>query len=219
MAFLPFSQRAKAWEPIALELRRLANVGENEVLDPEVLAAKVGLCLVDARVALESFSETDRTHLLETASNSWSGGVYPKPLPNGKLICIINPNHDRKRSRITLMEEVVHIHRKHKPSGLRDVTPGLRLREYHTEQEEEAYGVGAAALMPWAQFYHVLDAGTGISDIAEKFDVSEALVEYRVKITGATNLYRSRCRHPREHPRKLPAGSSGASGRSQSQPA
>ncbi len=117
MAFLLFSQRAKAWEPIALELRGLANVSENEVLDPEVLAAKVGLCLVDARVALESFSEADRSHLLETASNSWSGGVYPKPLPNGKLICIINPNHDRKRSRITLMEEVVHIHRKHKPSS------------------------------------------------------------------------------------------------------
>jgi len=211
MAFLPFSRRAKAWEPIAQELRSLANVTGNEVLCPEVLAAKVGLFLIDARVALENFSEADRRHLLQTASDSWSGGVYPKPLPNGKLVCIINPSHHRRRNRITLMEEVVHIHRRHTPSGLRDVMPGLRLREYHADQEEEAYGVGAATLLPWAQFYHVLDAGIEVPDVAERFDVTEALVEYRIKITGATNLYRSR----RGNARKVPPRSSGADDRSQ----
>lgn len=193
MAFLPFSERAKVWEPIAVQLRRLANVRNGDLLSPEVLAEKVGLCLVEARVTLEGFSELDREHLLSAASNSWSGGVYPKPLPNGKFVCIINPNHPRRRNKITLMEEIVHIQRKHKPSGLRDVMPGLRLREYHADQEEEAYGVGAAVLLPWGEFYHLLDTGTGIPDIADTFDVTQALVQYRIKITGASNLYRSRC--------------------------
>ena len=30
-------------------------------------------------------------------------------------------------------------------------------------------------------------------DLAEAFDVTEALIEYRIKVTGATNLYRRRC--------------------------
>lgn len=192
MAFLPFSQQGKLWEPIATELRQLGGVRNGELIDPAVLAERVGLHLVDANSALEGFSKADRDHLLVTASDSWSGGVFPKPLPNGRCICIINPNHTRRRNRITLMEEVVHIHRKHKPSGLRDVMPGLRVRDYHKEHETEAYGVGAAVLLPWSQFYHQLDAGNPIAEIAEAFDVTEALVQYRIKITAATNLYRNR---------------------------
>lgn len=192
MAFLPFSQRAQVWEPIALQLRRLSAVKDGSILDPEILAARVGLCLVDAHAALEGFSKPDQDHLLVTASDAWSGGVYPVPLPNGACICILNPNHPRRRNRITLMEEVVHIYRKHQPSGLRDVMPGLRVREYHKEHETEAYGVGAAVLLPWGQFYHQLDAGTPVADLAERFDVTEALIQYRIKVTGSSNLYRNR---------------------------
>lgn len=86
------------------------------------------------------------------------------------------------------MEEIVHKYRNHVPTGLREVLPGLRTRTYNHAQEAEAYGVGAAALLPWSTFYHDLDAGTAIPDIAEAYDVSTQLVEYRIKITGATNL-------------------------------
>jgi hypothetical protein len=192
MAFLPFSARAKVWEPIALGLRRLADTRNGDIVDPVLLADQVGLVLVDARWAIEGFSQADREHLLTTASSSWSGGVMPRPLPNGKCICIINPNHDRRRNRITLMEEVVHIHRNHRPTGLRDVMPGLRVRDYHSDQEAEAYGVGAAVLLPWAKFFHSVNDGASVFDMAEAFDVTVALVEYRIKITGATNLYRNR---------------------------
>lgn len=181
------------WEPIALELRRLANVRNGELLDPEALAAAVGLCLVDANWALEDFSTGDREYLMVTKTNAWSGGVMPKPLPNGKCVCILNPNHPRRRNRITLMEEVVHKYRQHIPTGLREVLPGLRVRDYNKQQESEAYGVGAAVLLPWGQFYHGVNAGQSIYDLAEAFDVTEALIEYRIKVTGATNLYRSRC--------------------------
>jgi hypothetical protein len=194
MAFLPFSARARLWEPIAISLWRLAGVSDGDLLAPEDLAPKVGLCLVDAAFALEEFSEADRHHLLVAAGDRWSGGVLPLPLPDGTFICILNPNHARRRNRITLMEEIVHKYRNHVPSGLREVTPGLRTRTYDHAQEAEAYGVGAAALLPWSAFYHTLNAGTPIADIAEAYDVTRPLVEYRIKITGATNLYRSRCR-------------------------
>lgn len=192
MAFLPFSQRGQLWEPIAVQLRRLSSVRDGELVDPAILAERVGLQLVDAASVLEGFPKEDRDHLLVTAADAWSGGVFPKPLPNGKCICIINPTHHRRRNRITLMEEIVHIHRKHKPSGLRDVMPGLRVRDYHKDHETEAYGVGAAVLLPWSQFYHQLDAGSPVTEMAEIFDVTEALIRYRIKVTGATNLYRHR---------------------------
>jgi hypothetical protein len=193
MAFLPFSARARHWEPVAIALRSLAGVRDGELLVPEDLAAKVGLCLVDAHSVLKGFCEADRRHLLVTASDCWSGGVLPFPLPDGRCICILNPNHQRRRNRITLMEEIVHKHRNHVPTGLREVMPGLRTRTYDQAQEAEAYGVGAAALLPWNTFYHMLDEGTPVPDIAETYDVTIPLVEYRIKITGATNLYRNRC--------------------------
>lgn len=191
---MPFSERAKEWEPIAAGLRRIAGASDGDLLAPEALAGKVGLRLVDAHYALADFSEADRQHLLVTASDSWSGGVLPCPLPDGRCICILNPNHPRRRNRITLMEEIVHMHRKHVPTGLREVLPGLRVRSYDAGQEAEAYGVGAAALLPWSSFFHCIDRGASIEDIAEMYDVTTQLAEYRIKITGATNFYRSRRR-------------------------
>lgn len=219
MPFFPFSKRAKAWEMIAIDLRTLAGVDANEIPVPEIFADKVGLQLMDARIVLGNFSAADQDHLLSVASGSWSGGVYPRALPNGRFVCILNPTHSRRRNRITLMEEVVHIHRGHKASGLRDVMPGLRLRDYHVVEEAEAYGVGAAVLLPWPQFYGALNVGTAISDIAEAFDVTEALVQYRIKITGASNLYRSRCQTSLIKRLNVPAGSTDVDDRFRSWPA
>lgn len=74
--------------------------------------------------------------------------------------------------------------------------PGLRVCEYHKGLETEAFGVGAAVLLRWGQFYHKLNAGTPIDELAEAFDVTEPLVQYRINITGATNLYRERRKRP-----------------------
>jgi hypothetical protein len=177
---------------VAIALRRLACARDGENIDAKLLAEKVGLCLFDARCALKSFSQCDRDHLLITARDRWSGGVLPRPLPNGKMVCILNPTHHRRRNRITLMEEIVHVYQNHVSTGLRDVIPGLRVRNYNHLHEAEAYGVGAAVLLPWGSFYHALDAGNPVREIAEDYDVTVPLVEYRIKVTGASNLYRNR---------------------------
>ena len=90
------------------------------------------------------------------------------------------------------MEEVVHIYRGHTPTGLHELLPGLRVRDYDKNQEAEAYGVGAAVLLPWSQFFGDINAGKSVYQLSEAFDVTEALIEYRIKVTGATNLYRDR---------------------------
>ncbi|MGA9040731.1 MAG: ImmA/IrrE family metallo-endopeptidase [Terriglobales bacterium] len=138
-----------------------------------------------------------RSYLLDGAGGHWSAGVHTIPLPDGTYLCILNPTHDLRRKRISLMEEIAHVFLRHKPTIVRDIGEGLSSRDCDASQEHEAYGVGAAALMPWASFFHDLNEGMSIEEIATKYGVSTALVAFRISITGATNLHRSRQKNRR----------------------
>jgi hypothetical protein len=192
--FTPFSKRAKLWEPTALGLRKLLGLGLEDPLDPWQLAPKVGLRVVDEQTVRGLLDGEDRAHLLDTGSHCWSGGVYPTPLPDGNLLCILNPTHSHRRSKITLMEEIVHTHLKHKPTKLVIVADGIQVRNYDRSQEEEAYGVGAAALVPWRPLFAALNGSRTINELAEQLDLSTDLIGYRIKIAGAHRLYQARQR-------------------------
>lgn len=174
-----------------MALRRLAGAATKELLDPWRLAAVVGLKVVDD----EFFKVLERQQgpeLTLAGRNHWSGGVYPRPLPNGMLLCFLNPWHSRRRRKITLMEEILHVHLGHKPTKLILSADGLEVRDFDRSQEAEAYGIGAAALIPWVTLFPELNKGSTIQDLAEAYDVTTQLVLYRIKITGAYRLYISR---------------------------
>jgi hypothetical protein len=193
--FLPFSERARTWEPKAQQLRSLLRLRTEDILDPFELAPRVGLTLMDVfEVPIE---DELRSYLLDGAGSNWSAGVYPTPLPDGTYLCILNPTHDLRRRRITLMEEIAHVFSRHRPTTVRDIGGGLSSRDYDASQEHEAYGIGAAAIMPWASFFHDLNDGMSVEEIATKYGISTALVVYRISITGATNLHRSRQKNHR----------------------
>lgn len=190
----PFSARAKKWEPHGQALRRLLNLSPREPLDPYELAPAVGLRLVDVNSICELLSSDVAKRILVQDKDAWSGGVFAKPLPDGTRICILNSTHGSRRCKITLMEEVAHVHLKHVPTGLVRSADGLRMRDYNKEQEEEAFGVGAAALMPWETFFRAINAGRTIKQLAEMYELSEQLITYRINISGAHKLYSARQR-------------------------
>jgi len=194
MVLLPFSPRSKTWESAAFALRRLAEIGPHDCLDPWKLAPKLKLAVLDGRVALKSLNERDRQRLLGEDRFSWSGGVYPKPFPDGTCLCILNPTHSKRRNKVTLMEEIAHSYLNHKPSGLRVIEDGLEVREYNKAQEQEAYGVGAAALIPWLTFFPLVNSGRTIEQLADHYDVTRDLIIYRIKITGAFRVFQARQR-------------------------
>jgi len=68
------------------------------------------------------------------------------------------------------------------------------MREYNNAQEEEAFGVGAASLIPWEAFFRNINAGRTIDELAETYELSQPLITYRIKITGAYKLYCARQR-------------------------
>jgi hypothetical protein len=63
-------------------------------------------------------------------------------------------------------------------------------RDYNRADEEAAYAVGAAALVPFAALSHLVFEGRTAEQIAARFHVSRQLVEYRIKVTHLWSDYK-----------------------------
>src|SRR5690606_1887788 len=115
-------------------------------------------------------------------------------LPDGRRLIILNPTHSKNRHNATLMEEISHVFLGHKPSRLaivkRDKQGNVLARDYNQEIEEEAYGTGAAALIPFTSLKRFVEQGKTAAEIARHFHVSRALVEYRIKVSRLWDSYK-----------------------------
>lgn len=190
---LPPTQKRRQFELRALALRDFARVGENEALDPFALAQFAKLLVVDFQ-QIDGLTKETRDHLLGEAANKWSGGACANPLPNGWRLVILNPTHGRRRNRATLMEEVCHVFLGHKANRLAVVAQDKRgrtiAREYNQADEEAAYAIGAAALVPYIALRRLMLNGKSSQEIARHFEVSRELVEYRLKVTRLWTSYK-----------------------------
>jgi len=190
---LPPTEKRKQYELRALALRDFAGVREHDPVDPFALARFAKLMVVDFD-QVKGLSPESRAHLLGPASEEWSGGACSRPLPNGWRIVILNPAHGIHRNRATLMEEISHVFLGHQPNRLAVIgrNPTVRegaatlasaARDYNKSDEEAAYAVGAAALVPYQSLRRLVLERRRADQIARKFGVSRQLVEYRIKVT------------------------------------
>ncbi len=177
-ALPPAGAKWRQFEQKALEIRRFAGVTPDKRLDPEALAEIIKLRIVRLS-AIDGLSDQTRDHL-ET-SGQWSGAAT-EIMPDGSRIIIINDAQSRTRQTATLMEEICHTLLGHEPSRIR--TGDKAGRTYRKQIEEEAYGVGAAALVPYQTLAEMLATGQTARNIASHFGVSVALVEYRMTVLG-----------------------------------
>lgn len=194
---LPQSRRARDYEIRARALREFAGLRfDDEPLDPFRLARYAKLSVVPFN-EIKGLSDSAREHLLGEGKDSWSGGAASLRLPDGSKLIILNPTQSRNRQNATLMEEICHVFLGHRPSRLAiEVKNSLGVeiaRDYDRQIEEEAYGVGAAALVPFTALKRFVESGKGSDEIARHFKVSKALIEYRLKITLLWDNYRN---HP-----------------------
>ena len=190
---VPPGQKWRQFELSAIGLRAFARIKPDQPLDPFRLARFADLLVLDFD-AVQGLSEQSRKHLLGDAASEWSGGACSIPLPNGKRVVILNPTHGRMRTNATLMEEIAHVFLGHRPSRLKVVAQDERgrtmSRDYRKADEEAAYGVGAAALVPFSSLRRSVFAGKSSLEIARHFRVSRELVEYRLKVTHLWSTYR-----------------------------
>jgi IrrE N-terminal-like domain len=172
---------------------------DDEPLDPFALADYAKLLVVDFE-KIKGLSAEAREHLLGTGSDAWSGGTSAQKLPNGWRLVILNPRHGAARNNATLMEEVCHVFLGHKANRLHIVAEdenGKTIsRDYNDADEEAAYAVGAAALVPFTSLRRFVLRGKTSREIAQHFNVSRDLIEYRIKVSRLWQAYKER--HPEE---------------------
>src|SRR5437868_7551049 len=201
-------------------MRDFAGVSGDQPLDPFALAQAAKLLVVDFD-SIEGLSPESRKHLLSEGAEEWSGGACSRPLPNGWRLVILNPAHGKQRNRATLMEEVAHVFLGHTPNRLAIIgrnptvregaenpggNPTVReganqtlARDYNHDDEEAAYAVGAAALVPYEALRRFVNRGRRSGEIARHFGVSRQLVEYRIKVTHLWNQYKRASTSRAEH--------------------
>ncbi|HSB29226.1 MAG TPA: ImmA/IrrE family metallo-endopeptidase [Pyrinomonadaceae bacterium] len=192
---LPPGEKWRRIELKALGLRDFARVRRNQPLDPFDLARFANLLVIKFD-QVKGLSDGAREHLLGEAVEAWSGGACT--LPNGAKLVILNPTHGRARTNATLMEEICHVFLGHQANRLSVVVKDSRgkvmSRDYRKSDEEEAYGVGAAGLVPYASLRSFLLQGKTSRQIAAHFRVSRELVEYRMKVTKLWSEYKTGAR-------------------------
>lgn len=189
---LPPGEKWRNYEIRALGLRDFARVRLDLPLNPFNLARFANLIVLSFD-EIQGLSKTAREHLLGPAAEEWSGGACS--LPNGMKLVILNPKHGKARTNATLMEEICHVFLGHEPNRLsivvKDDRGRVMARDYRKADEEAAYAVGAAGLVPYSALRKFLHEGKTSSDIAAHFRVSRELVEYRLKVTHLWKDYKA----------------------------
>ena len=72
-------------------------------------------------------------------------------------------------------------------------------RDYNQADEEAAYAVGAAALVPYSALRRLVTEGRNSTEIARHFRVSRQLAEYRIKVTHLWAEYKRASAARTEH--------------------
>lgn len=189
---LPPTAKRRVYERIALKIREFAATPLDQPLNPWKLAPYVKIRVMDLK-QIEGLSEETRQTLLGDNGKAWSGGAS-RPLPDGSRLVFLNPNHTRERQAATLMEEICHVILGHSPTKLMTAerNAALHFRNFDKNQEEVAYAVGAASLIPYFSLKHAVMAGLSSDIIARRFAVSRDLVEYRIKVCRLWPEYKLR---------------------------
>ncbi|HEV7700293.1 MAG TPA: ImmA/IrrE family metallo-endopeptidase [Pyrinomonadaceae bacterium] len=196
MKDIPPTQRGRHHEVRAQALREFAGLrSDDEPLDPFLLAKYAKLLVVPFE-QIHALSPETTEHLLGSGKDAWSGGAASVKLPSGEKLIILNPTHGKNRHNATLMEEISHVFLGHKPSRLsienKNKDGKAIARDYNQSIEEEAYGTGAAALIPYSSLKRMVGDGKTTAEIARHFRVSRALVEFRIKISRLWDEYASK---------------------------
>lgn len=192
---LPPTRKGRQFEIRALGLRDFAGLKrDDERLNPFDLAHYAKL-LVASFEQIEPFlSAETKSHLLGDGSDKWSGGACSQTLQDGRKLIILNPTHNQNRQNATLMEEICHVFLGHKPSRLAIENVNKHgkpiARDYREDDEEAAYSIGAAALVPFSSLRRFVEQGKTSREIARHFNVSRELVEYRMKVSRLWETYK-----------------------------
>lgn len=166
-------------ERTSMSFRQKLKIGAAQALPARILAEHLGVILLTPR-DIPGMIEDD----IQVLSGDNGYSAMSLAVDDRKLI-IRNPSHGEARTESDLMHELAHFIRKHNESGRADWgNLGLAMPVYDKEQEDEAKFLGGCLQVPREGLLKVVLNGMLPSEIATMFGASEALVGYRIKVTG-----------------------------------
>lgn len=194
-SILPPTRKGREYEIRAIGLREFAGLRrDDERLNPFELARYAKLLVASFEQIEPLLSEETKAHLLGDGSDKWSGGACSQTLFDGRKLIILNPTHNENRKNATLMEEICHVFLGHQPSRLAVENVNKHgkpiARDYREADEEAAYSIGAAALVPFSALRKYVEQGKTSREIGKHFNVSRELVEYRMKVSRLWDEYK-----------------------------
>jgi len=178
-----FERGFKAWcENVALRLRRELGLGPTAPLDPRRVASHLAI-EVHTPYDIPEFDRICLTRLVKEDPDSWSAVTLST---REKGIVILNPAHSRARQASDLMHELAHILLSHDPARIDVAEDGsLVLFTYDKEQEEEANWLAGCLLLPRDALLSMRQrTGADLRLGAREYGVSEAMLQYRLNVTG-----------------------------------
>jgi len=180
----------KTWaEKLALSIRGELDLASHAPLAPARLAEHLGVRVWTPHDVI-GLPQSVLDQLLWTDPDGWSAVTCT--VGDAALI-IYNPCHSAARQNSDVAHELAHIILEHEPSKLVLSHDGtMVMRSFDEKQEEEANWLGWCLLLPRPALLHAMKMRLAVAVIAQQWNVSEKLVEYRIRMTGVRAQFKRR---------------------------
>ncbi len=185
-----FDRGFKAWaERTALAFRRELKLAAFDPLEPELLAAHLGITLWTPR-DIPWLPADVLEQLIETDPWGWSGVSLAL---NGHGVIIYNPRKSVGRQSSDITHELAHFVLEHQPSTI-ILSPELDfgMRTFDAKQEDEANWLAWCLLLPREALVKARIRKLSVSEIAQIYAVTETLVNMRMARTGVSSQFKTR---------------------------
>jgi IrrE N-terminal-like domain len=180
----------KSWaERTAASLRADLSLSTLEPLDPRVLATYLQVRLITPS-DIPGIPQTVLKQLLNVDPWGWSALTI---MQGDAALVIYNPKHSAGRQASDIAHELAHIILGHEAAKLIMSADGqLVMRTYDQKQEDEANWLAWALLLPRDALLHNRKMRVTAKQIAQRYCVTETLVQFRMRVTGVEAQLRAR---------------------------
>lgn len=166
---------------VAADLRTEMRLSAFDPFDP-IAACKLLEIPVLALTGLSDCPDAI-VHFTESASGDFSAVTG---FCGTRRFIIINDAHHPHRQASSLAHELGHALLQHPPAP---VLRGDGMRNFDGEIEEQAAFFSGAVLLPDEACRMIMKRKTSLQDAARAFGVSESMVDYRLKVSGARKIH------------------------------
>lgn len=194
---LPRGFKTRAEEK-SLEIRNLLGIRPTEACPARRVAtlydvsitSNAALIEIIPQLVAEFPDEAEVRQQLETIYSTNSGFSALVAIICGHKMILYNESHSAARQESDLMHEIAHIIREHPGDDLK-LNSDISLRAHDAQYEQEATWLGSVIQIPEAGLMSLARNKLSIEKIAERYNASIEMVNYRWRMCGVGKRLKS----------------------------